>query len=59
MLVTDLTPQEEIRKLRRQWQHSTDALKDATDMPEEEAKEHLALQAYIEIRIKNLKKKII
>lgn len=55
MLTTNLTPTEEIRVLRIHWQHCTDVLKDSTDLPSSIITEYTALQAYIEVRIANLR----
>ena len=55
MLTTNLTPTEEIKVLRVHWQHCTDVLKDSTDLPHSTIMEHTALQAYIEVRIANLR----
>jgi len=58
MLTTNLSPTEEIKALRVHWQHSTDALKDSTDLPQSVIDEHTTLQAYIEVRIANLRTQI-
>lgn len=56
MLTHNLTPTEELKVLRVYWQHSTDALKDSTDLPQSEIDEHTTLQAYIEVRIASLRR---
>lgn len=58
MLAHNLTLTEELKILRVYWRHSTDVLKDSTDLPQSEIDEHTALQAYIEVRIANLRKLI-
>ena len=58
MLTPNLTPIEEIKVLRVHWRHCTDALKDSTDLPQPTIDEHTALQAYIEVRIANLKEQL-
>lgn len=58
MLTSNLPPIEEIKALRVHWQHSTDALKDSTDLPQSIIDEHTTLQAYIEVRIANLKEQL-
>lgn len=55
MLTTNLTPTEEIKVLRVHWQHCTDVLKDSTDLSQSIITECTALQAYIEVRIANLR----